>query len=111
MDSIWLVTELERKNLESRPAYDETTAGWARALDRHDREPKGCTRAGERCTVDVPGAVLLKASRLTTRSEAAAATHWVFLGTAVPILVRVLTVVDVYDALNSGCLYRQFLKA
>jgi len=44
VDNAQLFTELERKNLELRLAYDETIEGWARALDLRDKETEGHSR-------------------------------------------------------------------
>ncbi|TSA81705.1 PAS domain S-box protein [Deinococcus detaillensis] len=51
VDSSWLFTELERKNLELRLAYDETIEGWARALDLRDHETEGHSRRVTEMTV------------------------------------------------------------
>ncbi|WP_161883889.1 PAS domain S-box protein [Deinococcus alpinitundrae] len=44
VDNAQLFTELERKNLELRLAYDETIEGWAHALDLRDKETEGHSR-------------------------------------------------------------------
>ncbi len=46
-----LFTELERRNLELRLAYDETIEGWARALDLRDKETEGHSRRVTELTV------------------------------------------------------------
>ena len=51
VDSSWLFTELERRNLELRLAYDETIEGWARALDLRDHETEGHSRRVTEMTV------------------------------------------------------------
>ncbi|GGL94563.1 hypothetical protein GCM10010840_35780 [Deinococcus aerolatus] len=51
VENIQLFTELERKNLELRLAYDETIEGWARALDLRDEETEGHSRRVTEMTV------------------------------------------------------------
>ena len=51
VDSSSLFTELERRNLELRLAYDETIEGWARALDLRDKETEGHSRRVTELTV------------------------------------------------------------
>ena len=51
VDNAQLFTELERKNLELRLAYDETIEGWARALDLRDKETEGHSRRVTEMTV------------------------------------------------------------
>jgi PAS domain S-box-containing protein len=51
VDSSWLSTELERRNLELRLAYDETIEGWAKALDLRDKETEGHSRRVTEMTV------------------------------------------------------------
>ncbi|MGY2894404.1 PAS domain S-box protein [Deinococcus sp. UYEF24] len=51
VDSSWLFTALERRNLELRLAYDETIEGWARALDLRDKETEGHSRRVTEMTV------------------------------------------------------------
>ncbi|WP_184136821.1 PAS domain S-box protein [Deinococcus humi] len=51
VENVQLFTELERKNLELRLAYDETIEGWARALDLRDKETQGHSRRVTEMTV------------------------------------------------------------
>ncbi|WP_161884410.1 PAS domain S-box protein [Deinococcus alpinitundrae] len=51
MDNAQLFSELERRNLELRLAYDETIEGWARALDLRDKETEGHSQRVTKMTV------------------------------------------------------------
>ncbi|SMB82956.1 PAS domain S-box protein [Deinococcus hopiensis] len=53
VDNDRLFTELDRKNLELRLAYDETIEGWARALDLRDKETEGHSRRVTEMTVEL----------------------------------------------------------
>jgi putative nucleotidyltransferase with HDIG domain len=51
VDNNLLFSELERRNLELRLAYDETIEGWAKALDLRDKETEGHSRRVTEMTV------------------------------------------------------------
>jgi PAS domain S-box-containing protein len=51
VDNNLLFSELERRNLELRLAYDETIEGWGKALDLRDKETEGHSRRVTEMTV------------------------------------------------------------
>ncbi len=64
VENAQLFTELERRNLELRLAYDETIEGWARALDLRDKETEGHSRRVTEMTVALCGQLGVTSEKL-----------------------------------------------